>query len=98
MDDLSDEPASTKVIDERELFEHIVESSTDFAIFTTDLDGIVTSWNTGARRLFGYPDDEILGINHDVTFTPEDHPFQGLLAWARTRAVATWARAIAAST
>jgi DNA-binding protein HU-beta len=26
------------------------------------------------------------------------HPFQGLLAWARTRAVATWARATAAST
>ena len=72
MDDRSDEPARTKAIDERELFEHIVESSTDFAIFTTDLDGIVTSWNIGARRLFGYPADEILGINHDVTFTPED--------------------------
>jgi DNA polymerase III alpha subunit len=26
------------------------------------------------------------------------HPFQGLLAWAKTRAVATWARATAAST
>ena len=72
MDDRPDEPARTTATDERELFEHIVESSTDFAIFTTDFGGIVTSWNTGARRLFGYPDDEILGINHDVTFTPED--------------------------
>lgn len=72
MEDRTDKPARTKTIDERELFEHIIESSTDFAIFTTDLDGIVTSWNTGARRLFGYSDDEILGINDDVTFTPED--------------------------
>ena len=72
MDNQSDEPARTKDTDERELFEHIVESSIDFAIFTTDLDGVVTSWNTGARRLFGYLDGEILGINHDVTFTPED--------------------------
>jgi PAS domain S-box-containing protein len=72
VEDRTDKPARTKNIDERELFEHIIESSTDFAIFTTDLDGIVTSWNTGARRLFGYSDDEILGINDDVTFTPED--------------------------
>jgi hypothetical protein len=28
----------------------------------------------------------------------KDHPFQGLLAWARTRAVATCSRTIAAST
>jgi PAS domain S-box-containing protein len=72
VDDRTYEPARTTAIDERELFEHIIESSTDFAIYTTDSDGIVTSWNTGARRLFGYTDDEILGINHDVTFTPED--------------------------
>jgi PAS domain S-box-containing protein len=55
-----------------ELFELIVDSSTDFAIFTTDLEGIVTSWNVGAARLFGYPENEIIGSSGDVIFTPED--------------------------
>jgi len=54
------------------LFEVIVESATDFAIYTTDVNGDVTSWNIGARRLFGFADDEILGRTSDLVFTPED--------------------------
>ncbi|CAN7585495.1 sensor histidine kinase [Pararhizobium sp. LjRoot238] len=37
-----------------------VESSKD-AIFTSDLNGIVTSWNTGAERLLGYSQGEAVG-------------------------------------
>ena len=55
-----------------ELFELVVESSTDFAIFTIDPNGTVTSWNVGAERLFGYSEPEILGRSGDVIFTPED--------------------------
>ncbi len=50
----------------------ILESATDFAIFTTDLEGRVTSWNAGAQRIFGYEGSEIQGARIHRIFTPED--------------------------
>ena len=55
-----------------EQFRLIVESATDFAIISTDLEGRVTSWNTGAERLIGYGEAEIMGEDAAVIFTPED--------------------------
>jgi len=55
-----------------ELFELIVDSATDFAIFTTDKTRIVTSWNIGAERLFRYAEADIVGSPADQVFVPED--------------------------
>ena len=44
-----------------ERYRVIVESATDYAIFTIDLDGLVTSWNAGAQNVLGYEEGEIVG-------------------------------------
>lgn len=50
----------------------ILESVTDFAIFTTDPNGIVTSWSSGAKCLLGWEEDQIVGHSADVIFPVED--------------------------
>jgi len=50
----------------------MIESVRDYAIFSIDLRGRVSSWNAGAERLFGFPEPEIRGRDTDVLFTPED--------------------------
>ncbi|TFY98322.1 hybrid sensor histidine kinase/response regulator [Ramlibacter humi] len=54
------------------LLRHVIESAQDFAIFSLDLDRNVTSWNSGAERLLGYSEAEMLGQPGDVIFTNLD--------------------------
>jgi PAS domain S-box-containing protein len=68
-----------------EMFEVLVDSATDFAIFTVDPVGLVTSWNRGAERVTGYEASEILGQDGDVIFTEEDRA-AGAPEWERETA------------
>jgi PAS domain S-box-containing protein len=61
----------------------IVESSDD-AIIGKTLGGIITSWNQGAQRLFGYRADEMVG--HPVSrLIPADRPDEEAEILARLR-------------
>jgi two-component system CheB/CheR fusion protein len=50
----------------------VAGSTKDYAIVTFDDDGIVTSWNAGAERIFGYTEAEMIGRGADVLSTEED--------------------------
>jgi len=61
---------------ERQRFELFVDAVEDYAIFSLDTEGFITSWNSGARRLKGYDEDEIVG-EHVSVFYPEEKVEEG---------------------
>ena len=74
----STESQKYRVADARSLAEHpagllaaIVDSSDD-AIVSKNLGGIITSWNKGAERLFGYSAEEAIG-HHITLIIPPSH-------------------------
>src|SRR5579871_918053 len=48
----------------------IVESSDD-AIISKDMEGIIQSWNAGAERIFGYAPEEVIGQPVSIILPPE---------------------------
>ncbi|KXK04236.1 MAG: PAS/PAC sensor signal transduction histidine kinase [Acidobacteria bacterium OLB17] len=57
----------------RERMRVLTESFTDYAIITTDTEGLIDSWNPGAEKIFGYREREILGRSGNILFTDEDN-------------------------
>ena len=53
-------------------YQAIFESAIDFAIIGLSTNGLITDWNTGAERTFGWTAEEICGQPADRFFTPED--------------------------
>jgi PAS domain S-box-containing protein len=53
-----------------QLLASIFESSDD-AVITKNLDGIITSWNQGAERIFGYSAEEAVGKPITILIPPE---------------------------
>ena len=56
-----------------EFVSNILEASTEYSVIGKDLDGKILLWNEGARRMYGYEAEEVVGkLNSDVLHTPED--------------------------
>src|SRR6478735_3457234 len=53
-------------------YRQIVQSAVDYAVVSCDLQGYVTTWNEGARRVLGWTEAEMLGQSVHRFFTPED--------------------------
>jgi protein-histidine pros-kinase len=51
----------------------ILESSTEYSVIAMALDGRIVLWNEGARRIYGYQQEEVIGkADSRLLHTPED--------------------------
>ncbi|MEQ9439543.1 MAG: PAS domain S-box protein [Cyclobacteriaceae bacterium] len=55
-----------------EHLQRILESATDYAIFTLNPEGNITDWNAGASHILGYTKEEAIGQSGSMVFTQED--------------------------
>lgn len=61
-----------KLAETNRRFRLLVEGLEGSALLTVDAAGRIASWNSGAERLLGYTEAEILGREYSRIFTPED--------------------------
>jgi PAS domain S-box-containing protein len=62
------------ILPDSEIKHHLISAlieSADDAIISKTLDGVITSWNKGAERIFGYTADEIIGKTVLVLIPPD---------------------------
>lgn len=68
---MSEDRIKTSPIDDSR-FRLLIDAVVDYAIYMIDPDGIIISWNAGARRFKGYEETEILGQHFSRFYTEED--------------------------
>ena len=53
-------------------YKMLIDSVTDYAIYSLDPTGVISSWNPGIERIKGYTADEVVGRHFSMFYTPED--------------------------
>ena len=71
-EDITEEASLRLSLDYAKIFQLIVETVKDYAIFMMDTNGYIRTWNEGARRLKQYTADEIIGKHFTIFYTAED--------------------------
>jgi PAS domain S-box-containing protein len=66
------EAARQALLESERRFRLLIQGVTDYAIFMLDPAGVVTNWNTGAHRIKGYEEREIVGQHFSRFYTDED--------------------------
>ena len=64
--------AEDKLRDSEQRFRLLVQGVTDYAIYMLSPEGIVTNWNSGAERIKGYTQQDIVGQHFSRFYTEED--------------------------
>lgn len=67
-----DPDLNTSAVEGRSLYQLLIESVRDYAIFVLDPGGHIATWNIGAERLKGYTPQEIIGSHFSRFYPPED--------------------------
>jgi PAS domain S-box-containing protein len=71
--DLTDLRRSEELLrSSEERIQLMMDSFTDYAIFSMNKEEQIDSWNKGAETIFGYSQKEILGMSFEALFTPND--------------------------
>jgi len=64
--------AAAEVARARDLFSGVLDAATELAIVSTDVQGLVTVFNTGAERLLGHPAEDVIGRTPWFLHDPAD--------------------------
>jgi two-component system, chemotaxis family, CheB/CheR fusion protein len=50
----------------------VAQSTNDYAIIVQDPTGVIVTWNSGAERIFGFTEKEVVGKNIAIIYDPAD--------------------------
>jgi PAS domain S-box-containing protein len=64
--------AQQTLLESERRYRRLVEAVVDYAIFQLDTDGRIATWNSGAQRIKGYAQSEIIGQHFSAFYTEED--------------------------
>lgn len=71
-EDAASVQAASGLPNSEEIYQLLVESVQEYAIFMLDRSSHIVTWNMGAQRLFGYTETEAIGQTGALIFTEED--------------------------
>ncbi|MGE0173267.1 MAG: PAS domain S-box protein [Oligoflexales bacterium] len=70
------------LVKSKKIFSLLVDAVQDYAIFALDRNGVILTWNLGAKRLKGYEASDVIGTHFSRFYTEpdikRDHPNQEL--------------------